>query len=485
MDWPGIIAIVTVVLDYVIKFLAIGIVPENRRPSSSTGWLLLILFLPGLGILVYLLIGSPYVHGRRREVQDRANRELAAALQDQPTVPAGSDLMPALDTVVALNRRLTSFPMVTGAVQRLVGDAREAVAQLADAADAAEFEIHVEMYIAAWDDVTDPFFQALSRAVKRGVKVRFLFDHWGSRKYQGFKQFKQRLTAAGIEWRMMMPLLPLKGHFRRPDLRNHRKLVVFDRKLGFLGSRNLIDPSYLSKANIRSGREWIDLNVWVTGDIVRQLSTVFQLDWYQETNKVLDTAGTELEPEAGSPTGSPMQLVPSGPGFTTEPNLRLFVSLVALAEHKLEVVSPYFVPDESLLNLLTTAALRGVEVELFVSAKADQFMVHHAQRSYYGTLLEAGIRIWMYPEPMILHSKYLVVDSEIGVIGSSNMDMRSFFLDYEVSLMSVDADFVSQLKVVSQQYRDRSTELTPELWSKQPLAQRYLDNVMRLTSALQ
>ena len=180
-----------------------------------------------------------------------------------------------------------------------------------------------------------------------------------------------------------------------------------------------------------------------------------------------------------------MQLLPSGPGYLTMPNLRLFSALVQRAQHTLSLTSPYFVPDDSLLEAITTAAYRGVAVELFVSEQADQFMVGHAQASYYDALLEAGVRIYQYPKPTILHAKHFTVDDIVGIIGSSNMDYRSFGLDYEITLMSTGKQFVADLQTISDEYRTVSHEINLAEWRARPKGQRYIDNVMRLVSALQ
>jgi cardiolipin synthase len=169
----------------------------------------------------------------------------------------------------------------------------------------------------------------------------------------------------------------------------------------------------------------------------------------------------------------------------TIPNLRLFTGLVHRAQHKLSLTSPYFVPDDSLLEAITTAAYRGVAVELFVSEQADQFMVQHAQASYYDVLLEAGVRIYLYPKPTVLHAKHFTVDDMVGIIGSSNMDYRSFGLDYEITLMSTGKQFVADLQAVAAEYRAVSRELNLAEWRQRPKGQRYVDNVMRLVSALQ
>ncbi len=342
---------------------------------------------------------------------------------------------------------------------------------------------HVEIYIMAWDHTTDAFFGAMVDAVRRGVKVRLLYDHLGSRKYPGFRQMNKRMTTAGIEWYQMMPIHPLKGRWRRPDLRNHRKLLVVDGEVGFMGSQNMIDASYLARKNIKIGRKWHDLNIKLSGQIVSSLDAVFALDWYTETGQRL--LEEIIPPENYSVGEQAMQLLPSGPGYLTIPNLRLFTALVYRSQHRLSLTSPYFVPDESLLEAITTASYRGVAVELFVSELADQFVVQHAQSSYYEELLNAGVRIYLYPQPTVLHAKFFTVDDVAGVIGSSNMDYRSFGLDYEISLMGTDPSFVADLQRISDEYRAACRELTAEEWTRRPRAKRYVDNVMRLLSALQ
>ena len=477
----GIVATVIVVADYLIKFIALGTVPENRRPASSQAWLLLILFVPLIGLPLFLLIGSPYVAGRRHRIQEQANALIHEATAELATIPKGLTVAGDDRGLADLNRRLTSFPVRAGQVRGLHPDYEDSIIAIAAAIDEARRYVHLEMYILALDTMTERLFAAMAAAKKRGVAVRVLYDHIGSRGYAGHRKMNARLTADGIEWQRMMPILPLRGKWRRPDLRNHRKLVVIDGQRAFMGSQNMIEPGYLSKKNARSGRKWIDLNIDIEGEIVRSLDTVFAVDWYSETGERLPV----VEPEKRADHDVPMQLVPSGPGFPAEPNLRLFCTMLARADKRAVIVSPYFVPDEALLSAITTAALRGVRVELHVSQQADQFMVHHAQRSYYGALLDAGVRIFAYPAPATLHTKFVTVDGTCAAIGSSNMDMRSFALDYEIMLLGFGTGFVAGIDAIADRYRAASIELDATEWAHRPWPQRYLDNVMRLTSALQ
>ena len=486
MEWAQLVAVALVVVEYGLKLVAVGTVPENRRPSSSSAWLLLILFVPVVGFPLYWLIGSPYLRGRRHEVQTRVNRLLDEHTGHRPTVPPGADPSPELASVLRMARRLSGMPCVTGTDEGLFGDAPQAYAAMAEAVAGARTYVHVEFYIMAWDGTTDPFFTALAQAVRRGVRVRLLMDHLGSRRYPGWRAFRRRLTDAGIDWHLMMPIAPLRGRWRRPDLRNHRKLLVVDGEVAFLGSHNMIDPAYGSARNARAGRRWNDLTVRVRGEIVRAVEAVFATDWYLETGQRLTPAQHVVDAPSLVPGGPAhaMQLIPSGPGFPAEPNLRVFTALVHQATETISLTSPYFVPDESLLAAITTAAYRGVRIDLFVGAEADQFLVGHAQRSYYRALLEAGVHIHLYPAPAVLHAKYLTVDDTVAMIGSSNLDFRSFALDYEVMLLAFGGDLVARLQANDARYRAISRELTLQEWRGQPWHHRYLDNVCRLVSAL-
>jgi cardiolipin synthase len=341
----------------------------------------------------------------------------------------------------------------------------------------------VQFYITAWDSVSGPFFDALIRATERGVTVRLLFDYLGSKGIPGYKDMLTRLDATRIAWRAMLPVGLRKGELRRPDLRNHRKILVVDGAVAFMGSQNLIEPGYDKEKNHQAGREWVELTCRVTGPAVAALDVVFATDWYSETDERLTE---ELVPPTEEPAGElTCQVIPSGPGFATENNLRAFTTLLYAARRRISITSPYFVPDESLLYAVTTAAHRGVEVELFVSEEGDQFMVYHAQCSYYDALLGAGVRIYLYPAPYVLHSKHFSIDEDVAVLGSSNMDLRSFGLNYEVSMMLEGGDVVSRMRKVEDAYRMQSRELTREDWARRSWRSRYADNVMRLTSALQ
>lgn len=482
LTWILIVA--GLVIDFIVRVIAIIVVPRNRRPTSATAWLLAIFFIPYIGVLFFLLIGSYKLPKRRRERQDEVNQFILDSTEGMERVTRNHPWPPWLESVVTLNRNLGSMPLVGGNRASLISDYEGTFDAMIDAINNARSYVHVEFYILTCDKTTAPLFDALQAAVQRGVVVRVLLDHIASLRTPDYRHTLKRLTEMGAQWRLMLPVQPLKGRYQRPDLRNHRKLLVADGAVGFMGSQNIIDRSYNKKSNIRRGLKWKELITRVEGPVVAGLNAVFITDWFIETDEIL---GRERESvaEIDGKDEIDCQLVPSGPGFKGENNLKLFLALLYYAQEQIIITSPYFVPDEAMLTALTTATQRGVRVELFVSEIGDQALVYHAQRSYYEQLLRTGVTIWMYKAPYILHSKHFTIDDDVAVIGSSNMDMRSFMLNMEISLMVRGASFVKDMREIEQSYRDNGRQLTLDEWMKQPLRKTILDNLARLTSALQ
>lgn len=481
--WGLWLAAVLVVIDISIRITAIIVIPRNRRPTAAMAWLLAVFFIPYIGVFLFLLIGNPRLPRARRRKQDQINeyiRETSEQLHFGTLRPNAPSWFPPL---VEMNQRLGALPISGDNGARLIADYQESLDAMAEEIRKAEKYVHVEFYILQADAATDNFFRALEEVAARGVTVRVLLDHWANRWKPRYRQTIRRLNEMSADWHLMLPVQPLRGRMQRPDLRNHRKLVVVDGKVAFLGSQNVTDSTYNLPKNIKRGLHWVDLMVRIDGPVVLSINAIFVADWYSETDDILEEIDI-ASAESGS-GDLDCQVVPSGPGFEVENNLRLFLGLLYAAKDKIMIVSPYFVPDEALLLAVTAAVDRGVHVELFVSEEGDQAMVYHAQRSYYEVLLKAGVRIWLYRKPYILHTKSLTIDDQVAVIGSSNMDMRSFGLNLEVSMLVRGEEFIAQMREVEARYRALSRELTLEEWMQQPLRSTVLDNLARLTSALQ
>ena len=487
--------------EFAIRIIALGIVPKHRRASTSTAWLLLIFLWPMLGVPLYFIFGSWWAMGRRldddpeaRELVDNIVAGSTAPEPESYEAPDGPDGLPAgsdddTASIMRLAGNLSGFPASVGRVGRLYNDTAETFRAMAASIDAATHHVNALYYQTSWDEYTAPFYEALARAKARGVTVRFLVDHHGMRTIPGHKAFRKRLDDMGILWHQMLPFAPLSGQIRRPDLRNHRKILIIDGREAYVGSHNLVAPDYDTPSYAKAGIVYDDTSVSVTGPIVSQIQAVFAVDWYYACKEVLTPADltpptAPQEEQRENPQASAMQIIPSGPAFKGVPNLRAFVHMISTARTHVSITSPYFIPDEALMTALTNAALSGVEVELFVSEQFDQFLVGHAQRSYYGSLLKAGVRIHLYRKPRMLHSKYVIVDGSLCAIGSSNMDVRSFGLNYEITLIADDARLVELLHGNDQRTRERSRELTYEEWCGQPWHVHYVDNICRLGSSL-
>ncbi|WP_318152892.1 cardiolipin synthase [Microbacterium helvum] len=467
-----------------IDIAALIVIPKGRKPTAAMAWLLLIFLLPLFGIALFLLIGNVKLPKKRRAEQARIDGIIRERVQSEKDSEADPDTWPIwFRRVAAQNEKLTSLPAVGGNRAELIPDYEASITAMAAAIDTAQKYVHVEFFIVSWDKTTEVFFTAMENAVKRGVTVRLLADHVASRKAVDQKKTFAELDRIGVIWSWMLPVQPFKGKYQRPDLRNHRKIVVVDGRTAFVGSQNLIDRSYNTPKNLKRGLKWQELVSRVEGPAVAEIDAVFQSDWLVETG--VELTDERVPATALAPAGDLVcQLVPSGPAYETENNLRLFLSLIHGATERVIITSPYFVPDEAMVYAITTACQRGLEVQLFVSEIGDQGMVYHAQRSYYDALLEAGVRIFMYPAPFILHSKHFSIDDDIAVIGSSNMDIRSFSLNMEVSMMVLGSSFVAQMREVEQAYRDAGRELTLDEWRREPAKATFLDGVARLTSAL-
>ncbi len=395
---PETIAVLLLAAHILVVAIAAVLVSVNRRPSSAIAWVLAIIFIPLLGAIAFFFVGYATLPKGRRDKQRQVNELVLSRTAGNPLVSQGHDWPEWLHSAVALNNNLGALPMVKGNTAELLPDYNGTFDVMTAEIDSATRYVHVEFYILSLDATTAPFFDALARATGRGVTVRVLSDHLAGLMFPGRKETLKFLQDIGAEYHPMLPLRPLQGKWQRPDLRNHRKILVVDGRVGFTGSQNLIDASYNKKGNLKRGLRWHELMMRLEGPVVRELDAVFATDWFSETDVLLPLDSTSGVPGRG-PVLIDAQVLPSGPSFDNDNNLKLYATLIHKAERRVSITSPYFVPDESILMAIVTAAARGLSVELFVSEIGDQSMVYHAQRSYYEALLRAGVRIYLYRAP--------------------------------------------------------------------------------------
>jgi len=461
--------------EWAIRLVMLAVVPFRRTPAAAKGWLLLIFFEPWVGLVLYLLIGRAKLpRWRRRQVAKlpQAMAPVRARLANHPNV-FHPEVGPALAPAVTLAENLGQMPILGGNEVELLVDYGATIARLVADIDRAENHVHLLFYIFADDDATAPVIEALGRAAKRGVRCRVLADAIGS--HSALRTLAPKLTALGVVVHGMLPVRFFPWKMTRLDLRNHRKIAVIDGRVGYTGSQNLI------AANFKEGLTFEELMVRLTGPIVLELQFVFAADWFLETGEVL--GGEEEFPGPQIVGGVPAQALPSGPDFPTQNNQRLIVALVHGAHKRVVLTTPYFIPDEPLLQALQTVRLRGVDVHLVVSEKVDHVLVALAQQSYYEELLEAGVQIHLYRKNF-LHAKHLSIDDSVALIGTSNLDIRSFVLNAELMLMICDPGLVAQLAAEQERYFANCRLLTLSTWQARSFGRKFAQNLARLLSPL-
>src|SRR5262245_59138087 len=461
--------------EWAIRLAMLVAVPFRRTPAAAKGWLLLIFFEPWVGLVVYLLIGRAKLRRWQREQLARLPQAMARVvgrLTNHPNV-FHPEVGPALSQAVMLAENLGQSPILGGNAVELLTDYDGTIARLVQDIDQATDHVHLEFYIFADDRATAPVIAALGRAARRGVRCRVLADAIGSR--SPLRTLRPKLTALGVEVHETLPVSLWPWKKARLDLRNHRKIAVIDGRIGYTGSQNLV------AAEFKPGLAYEDLMVRVRGPVVLELQYVFAADWFLETNEILDSESEFPDPQIAG--GVPAQALPSGPDFPIQNNQRLFVALVHGALRQVVLTTPYFVPDEPLLQAMQTAALRGVAVHLVASERGDHWIVSQAEKSYYEELLEAGVQIHLYRKN-VLHAKHLSIDESVAVIGTSNLDIRSFALNAEVMLMIYDSSVTARLVAEQDRYFANSRLLTLASWRQRSFSAKLLENLARLVSPL-
>lgn len=476
-----------VIIDWIIRIGALFIVPRNRKPSSGTAWLMVIFLFPIGGIILFLILGSPKLPKARREIQktltDIINKTFDQFLENHDSQKMlHADIPSKYLPTSRMGDNLTGMPVLGGNKIEVLPEYNNVIDHIVKDIDLAQHYVHLEYFIIVLDEITEPVFAALARAVQRGVTARVMYDSFSTKRYKGFKQMIARLKADGVQVQAMLPLrLPGQGYVR-PDLRNHRKLVVIDGQTGYTGSLNLVQRDYHRKDDIY----YDELVVRVQGPAVLELAAVFLSDWFSETGVLITPKELGTKPSDVVAAGTSLvQILPSGPGYEDENNLKLFTDLIHLAKKQITIVNPYFVPDEALMTAIIIAVHRGVKVTMINSEAIDQLFVAHAQRSFYEQLLTAGVNIHLYNGPILLHSKFMTIDDDVATIGSSNMDIRSFLLNLEITLICYDPATVKTLLSVEANYLKHSKQVHLKDWQKRPRRKVLLDNLARLTSALQ
>jgi len=473
-------AVVIHVLIEVLLIIRILLRP-NRQPAARIAWIVVIASLPVAGILAYLFFGEVSI-GRRRIARVR---EVTEGMPDFPAAIPGDDANLEANVperyvhLFRVGRSISRLDPVGGNSAQLPADSNAVIDAMVADIDAAEQHVHLLFYIWLPDGNGCKVVAALQRAAGRGVQCRAMADDLGSRSMIHSEHW-QAMRDAGVHVAVALPIgNPLLRPFRgRIDLRDHRKIVVIDGRITYCGSQNCADPEFRIKPKYAP---WVDAMMRFEGPIATQNQFLFTRDW-------MTYAGEDLyellrQPIPAPRTGFPAQIIATGPTARTSAMPEMFETLMYAARRELVITTPYYVPDESMQNALCSAAYRGVDTTIVFPARNDSWVVAAASRSYYADLLAAGVKIYEY-QGGLLHTKSLTLDGDITLIGSANMDRRSFDLNYENNILFYDPDLTTVMRQRQQEYLTRSNQVDPDEVAAWPMTRRLWNNTIAMLGPL-
>ncbi|MGE6245769.1 cardiolipin synthase [Psychrobacter proteolyticus] len=508
--------------------MTLRVVSVQRNIGVSIAWVAVLYTLPVFGFVAYILLGEPMIGRRYRERVDQASILMNdMARREHLIFDKGQDLLPAnYRGVSQIGTRWTGFGVFPNHQMQLLTDPASIFQRLIEDIHAAQRIVLMEFYIVYPKGQVLEVIEALSVAAQRGVECHILADSVGSFSFIN-SSVHRKLEKAGVYVHQSLPVGLFKTLFKRSDLRNHRKMVVIDEHIGYIGSFNLVDPRFF-KQNKNVG-QWIDVALRTTSQhsisINTAMAKVIVTDIGAESNdnlaelhqrvnnytrklyvmhptindlnsrvKVLaDTVDDHEQPDIGATSivvpKMPVvdkvlaQLIPSAPQLTAHVIYNTLVTVIHRANKRIRITTPYFVPDESLSGALTIAAKRGVDVTIIVPEKVDSFLVQHASQAYYQELLDAGVTIALF-RGGLLHAKTVVIDDDYCLFGTVNIDMRSFYLNMEVSLAIYTPEMVAQVADCQEVYLENCRILDSDEWQQRHGSKRLFDNVVRLFSPL-
>jgi cardiolipin synthase len=472
----GVISILFTILAVLIGFV---IFLENRHPTKTITWLIVLGIFPVIGFIFYIMFGRNF---RKKKVfQRKAKIDVKTFLKVEGNHIHSSDetvfFKDHQKRLYHLAQRLGKSPVSSKTYSEVLTNGEETFDRIQKELRNATHSIHLEYYIVRDDIIGQEVKNILIGKAKEGVEIRFLFDSVGSWKLS--KGYISELREAGIE---MVPFSPVRLPFlnHKVNFRNHRKIIVVDGTKGFVGGLNIGDE-YLGR-NQYFGF-WRDTHLYLEGEAVRSLQLIFLQDWFHMTNETLLTT-SYLTPsiKQGDDYGA-VQLIAGGPDNEWEVIKNIFFEMISSARTSICIATPYLIPDVDILSALKIASLSGIEVKIITPKRPDKRIVFYASRSYFPELLEAGVQVYEY-EKGFMHSKFIIIDGDVASIGTSNMDMRSFHLNFEVNAFLYQCSSIQTLVKDFNHDLTNSTIIQYELFMKRSIFQRVLESLSRLLSPL-
>ncbi|PWI34046.1 cardiolipin synthase [Vibrio albus] len=460
--------------------VTIRVVMKPRSVSVSLAWLMIIYILPVIGVIFYVLIGELNLGRKRAERAEKMFSFYQTWFRDlyscQAHIPA---LMSApIKKIDNLCTNRMGIPALCGNTLSLQNEPDQILRSIIQDIQNAESHIRMEFYIWYQGGLADAVAAALIKAAKRGVDVKILLDSAGSSRFFN-SHWVGMFQHAGIDVVEALRVTPLRMFFRRLDIRQHRKIITIDDKVAYTGSMNMVDPSFF-KQEAGVGK-WVDVIVRITGPTVNVLSAIHSWDWEVETgDRVFPSLPACL---IDTNPCLPIQVIPSGPGMPENLIQQTLLLAINQAESSVRITTPYFVPSEELLEAIKMTAQRGVKVELVIPHKNDSLMVQWASRSYYSVLLESGVDIYEFTGGL-LHTKSVVIDQSYCMVGTVNLDMRSLWLNFEVTLAVDDGTFTQDLYKMQQSYIEQALKIDQESWKRRTMLHRFQERIFSLFGPL-
>jgi cardiolipin synthase len=450
--------------------------------SVTYTWLLLLIFVPVGGAVLYLLIGELNLGKRklnRAALLGPEQLEYSFNLAKKHPFDFSKESID-IQSIYKLARGIKRFPALTGNSLKPLHDSQGFFSDIEEEIRKARKSIHLLFYI--WDSGGEvaKVEEALKDAAKRGVKVKLMIDGVGSAKFRKSKTRKS-LMEAGVFVQTSLKVNIVRMWFQRVDLRNHRKIVVIDERIAYTGSQNMVDPRYFKQDE--DVGQWIDTMIKVEGPSVLALNAVFAGDWSLDTDAQWKDLVTKLDDKelAVCESRQDVQIIPSSPGAVKNSIHEIIMGLLYNADKRITITTPYFVPSEAMLKALCSKSISGCDVTLITPRKSDSVLVKYASQSVYEDLLNAGVKIALF-ENGLLHSKIITIDEKVTFVGSHNMDMRSFYINFEVSMMVYSKEFCRTLVDRQDGYIANCHLLTMEEWKKRSFSHRLKEDILRLVS---
>ncbi len=485
MHWHEDFATVGHAVHIFFVLVGLALVPlvlvRRKEPASTAAWILTLIFLPALGALLFLMFGRDRVRfpaRRKREIDELVRERVARSMgeDDNGELPSGATPVSPLErSLFRVGQRLSHTRPTNGNKVDVLFDGAATYDAIGAAIDGARHHVHAQYYLVRDDSTGRWFRERLIAAARRGVAVRLLLDGYGC--FPLGDLWRKPLRDAGVR---VASFLPMRNLLLQPiNLRNHRKIVVADGIVAFTGGYNIGDEY---RGQMPGVGEWHDVHLRIEGPAAGELQRIFFQDWAFAANEPIDPR--DYFPTAPAPCGdATVAIIPSGPDTRNEAIHRMFFGAIVGGEREGSITTPYFVPTESILVAMELAAMRGVNVKIVLPGRSNHAVTFHAGRSFYSQLLDAGVDIREF-DPGIIHAKTMVVDSQVALVGSANMDLRSFRLNFEVHALVHDASTADALRRGFAGALARSRRIDADEWRRRSFTLRMKEGASRLVSPL-